>query len=168
MKLTGWKAHDATHPLLGTSERRQPPKILKLLVAGLVIAFIVYHRGYLLLEFLCEILGQIPLVGEISPHGRSRLASKWALIDQNFPDPCFIESAKFLYAFATRNSSAVNIQVALASANKPDIWTFDSTHDALPDPGPWTAKQLNDIAVWAPSVVEIVLSSYSSNTVTDF
>lgn len=94
---------------------------------------------------------------EISAPERSRLAVEYALINENFPDPCFIESNGTFYAFATRNSTAVNIQVATAPTDDIQNWTLQGGQDALPDPGPWTAKQLNDIAVWAPSVVEVVL-----------
>ena len=97
-----------------------------------------------------------PLTGISAPE-RSHLAVKYALINENFPDPCFIESNGTFYAFATRNSSeAANIQVASASSDTIHAWTLHAAIDALPDPGPWTAKHLRDIAVWAPSVVEVV------------
>jgi hypothetical protein len=97
-----------------------------------------------------------PWDADYSARGRSKLAEQYALVNENFPDPCFIESNGTFYAFATRNSSAVNIQVASASIDSITNWTFHDGTDALPDPGPWTAKQLGDIAVWAPSVVEVV------------
>lgn len=92
----------------------------------------------------------------LSPAELSELAAAHVLINENFPDPSFIESNGTFYGFATRNSSAVNIQVATAAANDIRNWTFYPNLDALPDPGSWTAKQLSDIAVWAPSVVEVV------------
>jgi hypothetical protein len=159
-------SREGNRPLLATSERRPTPKVFKVLFVGLVAALIIHHYGYLSFEpifevpnsVITQVTGRVPFINGLFQHRRSRIASKWALIDENFPDPCLIESGELLYAFATRNSSAVNIQVARGRAAKPGVWTLDANHDALPDPGPWTAKTLDDIAVWAPSVVEMVLS----------
>lgn len=92
----------------------------------------------------------------LSPAELNELAAAHVLVNENFPDPSFIEFNDTFYAFATRNSSAVNIQVATATNDNIHNWTFLSDHDALPDAGSWTAQQLRDIAVWAPSVVEVV------------
>jgi hypothetical protein len=118
------------------------------------------------LWLLCLRLGLLPFTAphghdapsgnDISAPDRSRLAVKYAMINENFPDPCFIESDGTFYAFATRNSSTANIQVASAPGDNVRNWTYYAFHDALPDPGVWTAKYLNDVAVWAPSVVEVV------------
>lgn len=105
--------------------------------------------------------GATPTSGLSAPE-LSDLASQYVLVNENFPDPCFIESGGSFYAFATRNGSGINIQLATAPSDSIRNWTFHSTHDALPDPGPWTAKQLQDLAVWAPSVVEVVCLTHES------
>ena len=79
----------------------------------------------------------------------------YAVIKQNFPDPCLIKpsSQDDHYAFATRNSK-VNIQVASTNNGSISDWTYHENHDALPDPGKWVATQIPDAQVWAPSVME--------------
>ncbi|ETN45909.1 uncharacterized protein HMPREF1541_00090 [Cyphellophora europaea CBS 101466] len=133
--------------------------------------FLIVSTSLLILNIL--ILGFLVIVGfrnedrlePVRPEGLSapelsRLAAEYVLINENFPDPCFIESDDTFYAYATRNGSTANIQVATAPTSNISSWTFFPGQDALPDPGPWTAKQLHDIAVWAPSVVEVSPTSF--------
>ncbi|KAK4163619.1 family 43 putative glycoside hydrolase [Cladorrhinum sp. PSN259] len=91
-------------------------------------------------------------------------ASKTPLLNVDFPDPAIIYLAqnKTWYAFAT-SSNLKNIQAASApSASGP--WTYLSSVDPLPDPGPWTAGP--NSLTWAPSVVS--LSSSGSNSSKSF
>ena len=82
-------------------------------------------------------------------------AARYAVIKQNFPDPCLIQpnSTGRYYAFATRNTH-VNVQVASTPSTNISEWTYHDGHDALPNPGPWTATHLKDAQVWAPSVMQ--------------
>ena len=88
-------------------------------------------------------------------------AAEYAVIEENFPDPCMVFSWDDgqWYAFATRNSE-VNVQVA--SAPNMSHWTYHDGYDAMPQAGKWVANQINDTQVWAPTVTKRVhLSSPS-------
>lgn len=134
---------------------------LPLVLRPLLVTFTVIFSLLLVLGLCFIRLGLSRAVRPSLPDGLSpaelnQLAAAHVLVNENFPDPSFIEFNGTFYAFATRNSSAVNIQVATAPSDNVHNWTFLPDHDALPDAGSWTAKQLRDIAVWAPSVVERV------------
>lgn len=81
-------------------------------------------------------------------------ASRYAVVNANFPDPCMIEIEDGYYAFATRDlaNPEINIQVATAveSISK---WTFLEGYDALPNLPAWV-KNHGDAAVWAPQVTQ--------------
>ncbi len=88
-------------------------------------------------------------------------ASQYAVIKENFPDPCLIQPGLIgsYYAFATRNSK-VNVQVASTPFAGISEWIYHDGHDALPYPGRWAATHLQDVQVWAPSVVEKLDGSF--------
>ncbi|KAK4228265.1 family 43 putative glycoside hydrolase [Podospora fimiseda] len=84
---------------------------------------------------------------------------KSPLLQTDFPDPCIIHhpTNNTYYAFAT-SSNQKNIQAASApSASGP--WTWLSSVDPLPDPGPWTSGPRNYGMTWAPSVISLPDSS---------
>ena len=91
----------------------------------------------------------------------SHNAGRYAVVKENFPDPCIIQpgSVGQYYAFATRNKK-VNIQIASTASPGISNWTYHDGIDALPNPGKWTATKLKDTQVWAPSVMETISGSF--------
>ncbi len=101
------------------------------------------------------VLGLVTVPSSQHESSTSDTSIQYAVIKQNFPDPCLIQpgSVGRYYAFATRNTK-VNVQVASTLSTDISQWTYHDGHDPLPFPGKWAATQLKDVQVWAPSVIE--------------
>jgi hypothetical protein len=82
--------------------------------------------------------------------------ARWAVIPSNFPDPCLINDGDTWYAFATRTTPEIHIQMATAPYSDISNWTLRNGFDALPTLGAWAASHIQDPAVWAPYVVNMV------------
>ena len=92
--------------------------------------------------------------------------ARYAVVKENFPDPCLVmdwtsQSAGAWYAFATRNSQ---VHVQLASSSNMAHWTYHDGYDAMPTPGAWVASTLDDSEIWAPSVTNRVWPSSKNHT----
>jgi hypothetical protein len=100
----------------------------------------------------------IPLVDEHADLDRNRGPTKYAVIRENFPDPCLATDldGKY-YAFATGNESiGINIQIASALSTNLSQWTLHKHKDALPVLGSWALQPHSIAQVWAPEVVQRV------------
>ena len=139
------------------SSSRWTPLLRSKITICLLLTFIV------LIITLGIVLGlvTIPNFEHDSSTSDNSAAIQYAVIKQNFPDPCLIQpgSAGNYYAFATRNTK-VNVQVASTPSTDISEWTYHDGHDALPYPAKWTATQLKDVQVWAPSVMEKIDGSF--------
>ena len=78
-----------------------------------------------------------------------RSISNGPVIDENFPDPGWIQDGDTFYAFST-NAHGHHIPMATSPDFK--TWTVKAGYDALPTVGDWSTGA----NVWAPDVVRLV------------